>query len=163
MLTNRSNNWSDIYSLFLLFSSLFLLSFTDRLLSSFACRSALAAFGQCLEQELQLLILNLHLTSNLDWAEFHLIMQRIKSIERKPVLHKLCNLVQIEFGTFFDDSINALVHLLLSRWLLESHSAKHVFNIFNVRQLLVKCIHLALDLWKLLERHGLVLLLQVFV
>lgn len=89
----------------------------------------------------------MHLRSHFNCIEFHIILELVKTIQRHTIFHDPGDFTKGISGPFIDNSVDFLIHLFCSGRLLETNSTQHVFDIVNVWQLLVQCLHLVvLDL-----------------
>ena len=91
----------------------------DRLLS-LSGGSALTSLGQGSEEELELLVLNVHLCLHFGRAQFNFIVQGVETIERESILNLCRNLSLRHHSSILNYFVDSHVHLLLRGWLLEA-------------------------------------------
>lgn len=141
-------------SLFLLLVLLFFDFLVLILLELLSLGSALSSLRQCLEQEFQLLILDMHFRLHFYRVELKVILKHEETVEGEALLDEGADLVDAHLSTVLHNVVNLGVHQSLSCWLLEFHCTQHIFYILNVRHFLIQLDHILLQLLYLVMRHS---------
>lgn len=133
------------------------------LLDSLSGAAALTPFRQGLEQELQLLVLNVHFCFHLHRVELKAVLKHEKTVDRQPFLNELADVGGGQRSPIFDDPHYFLVHDFLHGWLLETDCTEHVLNVFDIGKLDIKGCHLGSKVFGLVEGQVFVVHVLVFV
>ena len=140
----------------------FILIFLSCFVSGFSWRSSLSScrpslkpsffsLGNSVEQKLKLFTLNMQLSLHLLVLDIDVIVHLENTNHWEALTDELRDLTKWELGSLLDLIVNSLLHHFLGKWLLELHLCKHVIQILNIWESLVKMFHFFVELSNLRE------------